>query len=613
MRSLYLFAFLLLTNIALTQTQQEPIYINFYDDYVSYTLEDSTTDTLCKSWSYDTSKDFTSSFVYQLKQKGRLTGVTDLQSTGVDCVSFKVKSEDSICYSGDGVRAEVRLKWDNMPLSTSNTSYYKIKFFIPNDFRISGYNDQHNIFQIKSDEDAQDGDWLQLPQFLLQLKHDEGFDPPSVDIPYLQLNYGLEFKYLVNGEDCERAPIDEITGQVDPNDVVDPSCGELSSRQKISVAAQYGWNTMTFHIKWSNSCNGWMDAYLNGVQVPGGLTHTFNGRNMYNTSMFPGSSVPSSSDFDLRNYIKMGQYRFGSNLTKKIYYEYFYADNTLANIEDNFKTFIENDDAGLMDMREDIKFHEIIGADEYVLSLDDGSGNQYIGNASKTLTFDDLLGSSLNLDFYTDYTTNVRAKYNVKGFEGKYSDTKTVRFEPNTGLKGAYCDNYCILTTDELRLKKIRGADGYVLYITKPGDPSFQEYHGVPANARIDVQTLFNNLNLSTGERYLINARAKFDQYGMQGQYSNAPCEVEFVSAPCTAPSSPPVSVFPNPFHNLLQIEVEQGTNYQIEVFSFSGERLINKEDAASIQLDVASLKPGYYFVRITTESGVETKQIVKR
>jgi len=583
-------------------SQQEPIYVNFYNNHNNYGLtpNDHTSDE-CVRWKSNTSKEFPSRFVYQLVDTN---GVFATTLDEINALGFTVMDSDSNCGSPSGVRAEAALEWNNLPESTSNISYYKIKFHIPEAaINMNGYSNEHNIFQITSDEVATGSLWSSLPQFLLQIRHQDS----NPSRPILELNYGLEFS--LNG--CDRAPLNENTGKIDTLNVTN-RCGDLTSRQRIPVTANYGWNEMLIEIRWSSGSNGWMNVYLNDtlIQNPGSTSYTFEGNNVYNNTMFPDGNNSEVND-DFVNYMKLGQYRFGTLEETTIYYEYFYADNNLNNIGDDFKTYVINDNNGVMDMTEDLLFKNIEGADEYVLLLAKDENIQYKGNPDNSLTYDDLLASELDLEFYTNYTSNVRAKYNEKGFDGEYLGSKTIRFEPDTKLSSTFCGRDNIRLTETLTIDKIQGADGYVLYIRNTNNTSVEYYQGVPATGQIDVSQLFQNLNLSFNTEYNINVRAKFDQYNMQGQYSD-PCQIRFTSPfGIGRESVSKTIVYPNPTSDRLNIKSEQQIQ-SIQVIDVFGnlKKVGVLNDFSGI--NTQELPKGLYFMQINYGNYIEHLTFVK-
>ncbi len=75
------------------------------------------------------------------------------------------------------------------------------------------------------------------------------------------------------------------------------------------------------------------------------------------------------------------------------------------------------------------------------------------------------------------------------------------------------------------------------------------------------------------------------------------------------------VSVFPNPTSNLLNIVSPEAKVSALEIFDVSGRRLMNIDLSTNThyQVDVTTLQSAVYFVKISTDMGSVTKQIIKQ
>ena len=69
-------------------------------------------------------------------------------------------------------------------------------------------------------------------------------------------------------------------------------------------------------------------------------------------------------------------------------------------------------------------------------------------------------------------------------------------------------------------------------------------------------------------------------------------------------------TLYPNPVKNMLNIKLRQGTVQNILVLDVNGRQCLTAQNATTI--DTQALKAGIYFVRITTDAGVEVKKIIK-
>jgi len=72
--------------------------------------------------------------------------------------------------------------------------------------------------------------------------------------------------------------------------------------------------------------------------------------------------------------------------------------------------------------------------------------------------------------------------------------------------------------------------------------------------------------------------------------------------------------IAPNPAFDQVSISLNQSLEADVRVFDLTGKLLIYKEDVAiegNYTLDVSSLLPGVYFVRVNTPSGIATERLV--
>ena len=73
-------------------------------------------------------------------------------------------------------------------------------------------------------------------------------------------------------------------------------------------------------------------------------------------------------------------------------------------------------------------------------------------------------------------------------------------------------------------------------------------------------------------------------------------------------------TLYPNPNNGQFTINNEQFTINNVNVYDVYGKLLKTVEANANIvELDVRELSAGMYFVRISTEKGVVTKNFVKK
>ena len=77
------------------------------------------------------------------------------------------------------------------------------------------------------------------------------------------------------------------------------------------------------------------------------------------------------------------------------------------------------------------------------------------------------------------------------------------------------------------------------------------------------------------------------------------------------------VKIYPNPFNESIEIDLglKQYQQLEIQVFTLDGKRVFewkNQLQATKIDLNLESLEPGIYLIRLATENGVVHKKVVK-
>lgn len=76
---------------------------------------------------------------------------------------------------------------------------------------------------------------------------------------------------------------------------------------------------------------------------------------------------------------------------------------------------------------------------------------------------------------------------------------------------------------------------------------------------------------------------------------------------------SPEISMYPNPTSGLLTIELEKPDQYQIEIFSLSGQSVFNRRmEGSTYQIDLFSFRKGVYFITLRSEDYVITSKLIK-
>jgi len=78
-----------------------------------------------------------------------------------------------------------------------------------------------------------------------------------------------------------------------------------------------------------------------------------------------------------------------------------------------------------------------------------------------------------------------------------------------------------------------------------------------------------------------------------------------------TATADESIQLYPNPAQNTLYIETN--SNYQqIEVLDVTGRKVVVNANGVK-SIDVANLSAGTYWVRLSGEEGMQTKQFIKQ
>ncbi len=74
------------------------------------------------------------------------------------------------------------------------------------------------------------------------------------------------------------------------------------------------------------------------------------------------------------------------------------------------------------------------------------------------------------------------------------------------------------------------------------------------------------------------------------------------------------LNVFPNPFNNIVSIDVKRVYNKQlfVEVIDLHNRVLYKKGISSSKHIDLSELNKGIYFLRVHGENFTQTKKIIK-
>ena len=69
-------------------------------------------------------------------------------------------------------------------------------------------------------------------------------------------------------------------------------------------------------------------------------------------------------------------------------------------------------------------------------------------------------------------------------------------------------------------------------------------------------------------------------------------------------------SIYPNPCSNVLHIETKANTTFEAQIFGLGGKKILSSKEST---IDVSSLNPGFYFLNMSNENGVQTIPFVKQ
>lgn len=95
-----------------------------------------------------------------------------------------------------------------------------------------------------------------------------------------------------------------------------------------------------------------------------------------------------------------------------------------------------------------------------------------------------------------------------------------------------------------------------------------------------------------------------------QVQYATA--VVNNLSLSASEISKSDFKIFPNPAKSVVNINLKNHTNATVQIIDFNGNTISSKVVGASDKIDVASLSPGIYLLKVTTQSGTQTSKFIK-
>ena len=202
------------------------------------------------------------------------------------------------------------------------------------------------------------------------------------------------------------------------------------------------------------------------------------------------------------------------------------------------------------------------------------------------------------------------------GWNGEYSNMsceasggchapQNIDAEPTATFK-------CKLTWEAPAISE--GLSGYFLYRRSEEETEYKRIKIFNANA-----TNFTDNSVHDEGDYYYQLKAyysDFDCYSAPAAYKHDPNQyfLHFYYSPTeTEELTNEVKLYPNPAND--QFEVEAQGLVSVEVCNVLGQRLmvVHGQQQGKIQVNLQGVEPGMYLVRVVTENGVSTKQIVKQ
>lgn len=93
------------------------------------------------------------------------------------------------------------------------------------------------------------------------------------------------------------------------------------------------------------------------------------------------------------------------------------------------------------------------------------------------------------------------------------------------------------------------------------------------------------------------------------------PCGGTFLSMSKEIAISKPISLYPNPADDILKIDLKRNCIAEYSIYDISGKLIINGSARVINEFDIQiqSLHPGIYFIKINTEDHIYTKKFIKK
>lgn len=237
------------------------------------------------------------------------------------------------------------------------------------------------------------------------------------------------------------------------------------------------------------------------------------------------------------------------------------------------------------------------------------------GNTPSTLKQVARISPDKTSFFHFPMDEGVSWYYTIKAFNkyGESSETNMVRMDvsytkaPNAPyhFRGEY-----VQASKWVRLSWLDDSireSSFDIYRSSNNGASFERIASLPRNT---LSYLDVNVSLGVTYQYRIQAINPFGGSAFAGTIS-----VPILSAQAQL-SSEFIQVFPNPTAGILFLDNQTGVDLvgaRIDIISEVGRTLLSKEWKGSADnVNLQSLKPGTYTIRVTTEQGVAAKKVYK-
>jgi hypothetical protein len=224
----------------------------------------------------------------------------------------------------------------------------------------------------------------------------------------------------------------------------------------------------------------------------------------------------------------------------------------------------------------------------------DATGNLYINDGTNNV---------IRMINTTGIITTI-AGNGTAGFSGDGGQATTAQISGPSGLAIDIAGNIFITDGHNNRVRMVNTAgiistiagDGFYSYGGDGGQATAAELRG-PEGIAIDAN---DNLYIADTYNYVVRKVTNAEQAGI-AKLKNQNNEL---------------SIYPNPAKDILNIQISQSNNSDIktiEIFNMIGESVYRQVTSTlNCQINITDLFAGVYLLKVETNNGIETKQIIK-